>query len=425
MISISSLMIQLRRHRKSRTLCERLLPALSLFCFWYGLTGWSAVVRAAEVVEPSPLCGLSVVAPASVYSNTEFTVSLEYSSGCGTVTDAEWWLDGTVISAARGEVTVPLTIPRIGKYRLLVRSAMHGQATTYEFMVRAPVVRLQQLLPNPVGSDTNQERVILVNKEPISVLLKDWRLQSRTTSTSVRINGAIMAEGTLEVGLSNKLSNSGGTYDLYNGSGELVDTVRYAKAPEGGLLTRAGYPWQFSNHEVTPATEVNRAVPERTVVQGVVHAPQGRRFTIVTDSEEVIRVVVHASVPERPRLRRGYRVEVSGAWRRSRSGPYLSVRGSDLFRVVTTILPEPDRGVTPARRPSRRHAPLEATSDPAEPISGVNEAIQLVTIEKHKVVPRASVSAARVRWRISAAVAATLVGCILVLFREKPRIMNS
>lgn len=196
-------------------------------------------------------------------------------------------------------------------------------------------VKIATLTPNPDGVDAGgRETICFTNAHPFEVSLAEWKLRRREAATTVPLFGVIAAQGSLCVPSSSKLMNDGGTYDLFTRSGDVVDTIIYPKAASAEVLTRDGMQWH-SNLE-TLVTARDTPVIREGEVTGRVVRPRGRIVDIVTPDETPVHVVIHTSYDlPRPKLRQGDTIYVTGEWKTSRSGPYLSVRLGDVFELLS------------------------------------------------------------------------------------------
>ncbi|HEY1074438.1 MAG TPA: lamin tail domain-containing protein [Patescibacteria group bacterium] len=216
-------------------------------------------------------------------------------------------------------------------------------------------VKITQLVPNPDGVDANgKEEIRIKNGHVDSVSLNGWRLRRRNASTFIALSGEILGRSELVIPSSNKLVNSGETYDLYNNSGDLIDTVTYPAVEAGEVLTRDGYVWQ-SNKTAQLGTSTEIVSPELADVVGRVTRPRGRTIDLVTSKGEATHVVVHTSyVSSRPKLHVGDTIHVTGRWKQSRSGLYVSVRIGDIFELLELATPTRKRQPSIFKKTSNR-----------------------------------------------------------------------
>lgn len=237
------------------------------------------------------------------------------------------------------------TPPKSGSFTVKATVMDTGETALQQFAVNSyGNIILTRLLPNPVGSDTNAETITLENRNAFAVVLKNWTLQSRTSSTAIGITTSIPAQSAVTLTVSNKLVNSGGVYDLINESGQVVDSVTYTAVDEGGVVTRTASGWVMPQPTTssTVSSEEESQGPEsalegdgqKVTLEGIVTAPSGRTLDMLVGNQSV-HVVVHESyTAPRPRLKKGVRLRVSGLWREGTHGAYVSVRAGDTFELV-------------------------------------------------------------------------------------------
>lgn len=122
--------------------------------------------------------------------------------------------------------------------------------------------RLVSLLPNPVGSDTDNEYVEIENYGSNHALLSQWYVADRPTASGavhkqVVPDGVTVAPGSRYLlKLSGSfLNNSDETITLYRPDGYLVEEVAFTEAAEEGVsYHRVGDRWQWSNKTTQPET---------------------------------------------------------------------------------------------------------------------------------------------------------------------------
>lgn len=246
-----------------------------------------------------------------------------------------WYVNGEQqVRGNRNQLTQVFT--RAGQYRIRAELELTGEVAESVITVQSYTgVSLKEVDPNPVGRDSGQEHILLVNTNNFPVTLRGWELRSRMSSQVVPINLSVPSGETIAVAVTG-LRNQGGGYDLYNESSVLVDTVSYSTVREGQTVVRDGLLWAVSPPSVPKQAGDRIESPSELVnVTGTVVKPNGRTIDIMTADQQPIRVVVHHSYDkERPRLHRGDIIHVTGIWLRSRRGEYVSVReGHDLTLV--------------------------------------------------------------------------------------------
>jgi len=111
-----------------------------------------------------------------------------------------------------------------------------------------PVIKvsiiINEFLPNPTGSDTENEWIELYNNSDIKVALKDWWIEDAGGQKYTFKDEEIMSRGYLTLPYSKTkitLNNNGETLSLYSPRGELAFKISYSgKANEGMSFARAG-----------------------------------------------------------------------------------------------------------------------------------------------------------------------------------------
>jgi PKD repeat protein len=105
-------------------------------------------------------------------------------------------------------------------------------------------LRINELLPNPVGSDTGKEWIELFNFGTTPINLKNWSFVKKSGSLSPLAEQEIASHGFLTIPLS--LNNTSETISLLDPSKNIVSQVSYEHAPSGDSLnffTQGTYRW--------------------------------------------------------------------------------------------------------------------------------------------------------------------------------------
>ncbi|MFC1639021.1 lamin tail domain-containing protein [Patescibacteria group bacterium] len=118
-------------------------------------------------------------------------------------------------------------------------------------------VRLNELLPNPVGSDAEGEFVELYNMEGAAASLDGWTLtdgsgRSQELDGLSLVGGGRLALGRDEAGI--PLVNGGGRLALVDPDGTERDFVEYGESAEGQAFARFADGWDWTDTP-TPGTE--------------------------------------------------------------------------------------------------------------------------------------------------------------------------
>lgn len=243
----------------------------------------------------------------------------------------QWYRDGLALAT---EPSVSFTFPQAGTYRIEAKLDT-GDSAYVDLVIRSHrQVSIQALLPNPRGADAGNETLTLRNGNSYSVRLHAWSLRRRGTRTTIPLALVLPAEREVSVPIPRGLVNTGGTYDLFDESNVLVDTITYDSVPEGAPVVRQGISWVV-DRPVSPSVKESSESVGR--IRGKVTKPSGRTIDILTDENEAVRIVLHPSFTGgKPALRKGDTVEATGEWRRSTRGPYLSVRAGHSFALLAT-----------------------------------------------------------------------------------------
>lgn len=112
-------------------------------------------------------------------------------------------------------------------------------------------IRLSELLPNPMGNDSEKEFVELFNFGGERVVLDDWSIRDASGS-KLRLNGTLDTGAYIVFTASStnlpNLNNDGDTTELLDASGTIRDAVRYGATEEGSALARTddGSQWKWT-----------------------------------------------------------------------------------------------------------------------------------------------------------------------------------
>jgi hypothetical protein len=191
-----------------------------------------------------------------------------------------WYVNGEIQAATNTTFNpTPLVAGRMEVAAILQDSR---ELVTSVFEVQSLTgVEVDSVLPNPEAGQS--ESITLRNTHDYPVVVRNWKMTSQATSATVALNGVIDAGATLTIMTTNKLTNSGGTYDIWNESGQLVDAFTYHTAPVGVVLVRDGTRWHFADVPIKPVDIVDPStgvvtvrkatVPDVSIV--VTEAPSG------------------------------------------------------------------------------------------------------------------------------------------------------
>lgn len=158
-----------------------------------------------------------------------------------TVFSGSQQLFSQMLPANQSTISVPVIMSApASTYHVLLQSltAAGGiSAGTGTEIKNLPGIFISEILPDPVGTDTEREWVEIANTETGTVDITGWSI-AMTHSTKKFIFGSVVLApqsfATLrrtQTGLI--LSNSGATLSLYDATGLLIDTFSYSHIPQG------------------------------------------------------------------------------------------------------------------------------------------------------------------------------------------------
>ncbi len=289
-----------------------------------------------ELVSPR----LEIDSPAPLFRGSEVIVcthtAKEYKG------DRQWYIDG--VKQAEQGVCLRLASLSVGSHDIRVHLLQTQEQAAVTVLIQPyNAVKLVRLVPNRASGE---ETIIVHNGHTVPADLVGWHLQSRASRTSIPLSGTVAPQSERTIQTKNRLANTGGSYDLYDDRGVLVDTVTYAAVEPEDEVVRDGLVWQ-SPHQ----TEIGHTPPlsaEHVHIQGSIVLPRGKTFDLKTSQGDMVHVVIHSSFDgAKPRFQRGDKVVVSGVWKFSKTGRYLSVRRGDSLVLVQRVRSQ--KAKTPAR----------------------------------------------------------------------------
>ena len=174
----------------------------------------------------------------------------------------------------------------------------------------------------------------------------------------------IKPQNELAITTAGKWRNAGGTYDLLDASKQQVDAITYSAARPGDRFVRVGLLWQAVPAAATAEETESPSIGEAPVVIiGRIQRPQGRIFDVITENGSMVHVVIHPSYTgQKPRLHTGDIVQLSGIWRRSKNGSYVSIRTGHILTRLSQQIHSPSPTVSPNQaQPSARVADITKT----------------------------------------------------------------
>ncbi len=222
-------------------------------------------------------------------------------------------------------------------------------------------IAITKIVPNPVGSDTGHEILTLVNRNPFPVSLTNWQLRLRGGATTIPLTISIPAQAERDITPDKHLLNQASQYDLYNESGQLVDTVWYPKPESGQVFVRDGLNW------IAAPTPSMTNVTQVTTLRGTIQVLHGRALDLETD-QGLIHVVIQKGEPS-IHLHTHDEIEVTGTWQQSRDRRYLRVPPDQvkILKVfVKTTKKTAKKAETPHPTATKFSIPLPTVAKPAK-----------------------------------------------------------
>jgi hypothetical protein len=169
------------------------------------------------------------------------------------------------------ETTIPALVPA-GNYQLSIsafdsidNSDIQDLNVEVEEIIYEDNIRLNEILPNPSGSETTDEYIEIYNNSGADINLINWYIKD-ASGTSYEIDQAdfastiISSHGffTIYRDVSSiALNNSGDEVELYQPNDNLLDSVEYSEsAPEDSSYSYKNSNWQWSTTMTPSATNI-------------------------------------------------------------------------------------------------------------------------------------------------------------------------
>lgn len=223
------------------------------------------------------------------------------------------------------------------------------------------LVRLNEILPNPVGSDS-EEWLELYNADSQNINLIGWTLTDGTTNFIIE-NDIIIEAGQYwvfyNVDTNISLNNNGDSVTLLDPTGSEISIVSYASGAEGESYAYLDELWSWTNtptpnavNQITTPTdnsdptalenslnsiaEVRKLALDSSVqVQGVVTAAPGILGTqIFYVEDETSGIQIYSSKKEFPELKVGDLVTVSGTLSEAYAEMKINISSADSVQVI-------------------------------------------------------------------------------------------
>ncbi len=282
----------------------------------------------------------------------------------------EWYIDGKKIQSSK-DTLFPLTQLKPGHKTILVRLTETNESITLPLTIQSySHVRLEKVLPQ--GEDaTAAEQIILRNTNPFSVTIHGWQLRSKTSKTTIPIEGIIAANDILTITTHRSLVNTNGAYDLYDDSNTIVDTLLYKKTYPAIFLIRQGPLWQSEHDGPMSNSKITSTPPPKIeTIHGIVVKKDDTYFAIKTD-QGIFKLLFHI---HHQRLHIDDSLTITGYFKSTKSGITFHVQGLDkLIRSKT------------AKKPSTKSKSLVAKFHDPNFKPPVNAAIKKIASQEHLV----------------------------------------
>lgn len=123
-----------------------------------------------------------------------------------------------------------------------------------------PRISLSELLPDPIGTDADGEFIELANAEAVAINLAGWKVTNSKTASYTFPSVTIPANGFLAIPYQTSkvtLTNTGGTYVLFDASQTQIDAVTYGQTIEGKSYAKVNGTWKWT----TPTPNVANLEP--------------------------------------------------------------------------------------------------------------------------------------------------------------------
>lgn len=248
----------------------------------------------------------------------------------GTVT---WLLDGVPQTSSRG-ATFLVTFARSGSHRVAARLDINDQEVVTEVeAVSYPHIRLGTVVPRPDGGD--KESVDIHNTGDESMALSGWLIRRQGTTRTVKLGQFVAAKEKVSVAATNFFVNSGGTYELINESGQVVDFVSYPAVEEATSLVReaSAIVWAIQTPPVfEESINVSGTIIRRTAT------------TLRLDSPELGDVRLRIVGANLPSLHAGDAIHLTNVLKQTSRGVVtFIITGFTRFTIIPKTKPRPKK----------------------------------------------------------------------------------
>ncbi|MDP3991157.1 MAG: lamin tail domain-containing protein [Candidatus Nealsonbacteria bacterium] len=146
-------------------------------------------------------------------------------------------------------------------------------------------VVINEIMPSPIGTDSQEEWIEIFNQNPFDIGLFEWKLTDikGKTNTYVFPKETTMAPKSFLVLVRPTtnivLNNDGDGLNLIQPNDNIIDTVNYEKAEQGKSFNRVGLKWEW-NDQITPGKE-NKVIRINNVQKSAV--PDIKNLAVVKE----------------------------------------------------------------------------------------------------------------------------------------------
>jgi len=176
-------------------------------------------------------------------------------------------------------------------------------------------ILINEIFPNPVGLDQDNEFIELVNLDKKDINLIGWKIDDTKKSIVFKENKLIESQGFLVLKYKDTkltLKNSGGILYLIDPNKKIISGVEYDRAKEGQSFSRVseGNSWKWTT-KVTPGeeNEIMEEVVENVDATSQADLVESGLNTNTNKNEEKI---IETSISQAKSLEKGTKVKVKG-----------------------------------------------------------------------------------------------------------------
>lgn len=214
---------------KSPIFSQSIAKVFSVFLLLFVL--FASISGASAALSVNPIAPTSV----NICDSNGFVV---YINNTGTTSENDILLNVTIPSGFSYDGNSNITFPNGSSNDGPQIAGLYLEWNLTEIMTTETGVVINEVLPNPLGSDGSNERVELYNAGSTSVNVSGWYINdtinnSRDIESYIESGSVEMAPGSFLVVSMWRLDNPGDTVFLFNGTGVQKDSVTYDTSVEG------------------------------------------------------------------------------------------------------------------------------------------------------------------------------------------------